>query len=81
MTHPPSLMFPSPVQLERKRHDKDLTPEELARRVARSIKKDEARRKKIKEAGIDYEYPPLQDLVPSRPKRQVFTSPDDEDED
>ena len=57
-----------------------MTPEELARRVARSIKKDKLRQKKIKEAGIDYEYPPLEELIPSKPTRKVFAAGDDDDD-
>jgi len=58
--------------IERKRHDKDLSPEELARRVARAIKKDRARQKKIAEAGIDYEYPELASLKSVKSRKVLF---------
>ncbi|GAX83647.1 hypothetical protein CEUSTIGMA_g11071.t1 [Chlamydomonas eustigma] len=63
-------------KLERRRHDKELTPAELARRVSRAIKKDKERQKKILEAGIEYEYPSLGSLKPVKSKKMVFS--DDE---
>jgi hypothetical protein len=60
-------------KLERRRHDKELTPAELARRVSRAIKKDKERQKKILEAGIEYEYPPLGSLKPVKAKKKVFS--------
>jgi nucleolar protein 15 len=59
-------------KLERRRHDKELTPEEFAKRVARAIKKDKIRQKKIAAAGIDYEYTPLQATAPQKPKKMTF---------
>ncbi|KAF5841374.1 hypothetical protein DUNSADRAFT_13242 [Dunaliella salina] len=56
-------------KLERQRHDKELTPEEHARRVARRIKKDNKRQARIKEAGIDYEYTGLKSQLPVQSKR------------
>ncbi len=59
-------------RLERRRHDKELTPGELARRVARAIKKDKVRQRKIAEAGIDYEYAGLGSLVPAKSTKMIF---------
>ena len=41
-------------------------------RVARAIKKDKQRQRRIAEAGIEYEYPPLMSLVPAKPKKTLF---------
>mmetsp|Transcript_26874 Transcript_26874/g.58647 ORF Transcript_26874/g.58647 Transcript_26874/m.58647 type:complete len:200 (+) Transcript_26874:32-631(+) len=60
------------AKIERKRHDKERTAEEHARRVARAIKRDSQRQNKIKEAGIDYEYPALSTLIPAKPKKITF---------
>ncbi|KAG1668828.1 hypothetical protein FOA52_004922 [Chlamydomonas sp. UWO 241] len=60
------------AKIERKRHDKELSPRELARRVARAIKKDKLRQKKITEAGMDYVYPELGSLVPVKASKLVF---------
>lgn len=58
--------------LERRRHDKERTPEEHAKRVAKLIKKDAKRRKAIQVAGIDFEYEGLEALRPTKGKRTTF---------
>ena len=50
----------------------ELTPGELALRVARAIRKDKVRQRKIAEAGIEYEYPELGSLVPTTSKKTLF---------
>lgn len=59
--------------VERRRHDKERTPEEQAQRIARLIKRDQKRRKKIAEAGIEYDYPSIESVLPIKPKKVVFT--------
>lgn len=59
--------------VERSRHDKERTPEEQALRVARLLKRDKQRRKKIEEMGMEYDYPSLEDALPIKPKRVVFS--------
>lgn len=59
--------------VERARHDKERTPEEHAVRVARLLKRDKQRRAKIAKAGLDYDYPAMEDLMPMKPKKVVFT--------
>ncbi|GLC40226.1 hypothetical protein PLESTB_000228200 [Pleodorina starrii] len=58
-------------RVERLRHDRERTPAEHAQRVAKLIRRDKQRQKKIKEAGIDYEYEGLSQ--PVQPKKVVFT--------
>ncbi|KXZ50185.1 hypothetical protein GPECTOR_17g822 [Gonium pectorale] len=57
-------------KVERMRHDRERTAEEHALRVARLIRKDKQRQKKIREKGIDYEYENL--AVPIKPQKVVF---------
>eukprot|EP00798_Chlamydomonas_sp_ICE-L_P025786 gene25785-11453_t len=59
-------------KIERLRHDKELTPAELAKRVARAMSRDGKRQKKITSAGIDYEYTPLKSTIPVKSKKTVF---------
>ncbi|GLI63224.1 hypothetical protein VaNZ11_006113 [Volvox africanus] len=57
-------------RVERLRHDRERTPAEHAQRVVKLIRKDVKRQKKIKEAGIDFEYESLS--IPVKPKKVVF---------
>ncbi len=57
-------------KVERQRHDKERTPQEHAQRVAKLIKRDKERQKKIKEAGIEYEYDGIEQ--PIKPQKVVF---------
>ncbi|EFJ50163.1 hypothetical protein VOLCADRAFT_80307 [Volvox carteri f. nagariensis] len=57
-------------RVERQRHDRERTPTEHAQRVAKLVRKDKQRQKKIKEAGIDFEYEGLH--KPMQPKKIVF---------
>ena len=50
----------------------ELTPGELALRVARAIRKDKVRQRKIAEAGIEYEYPELGSLVATMSKKMLL---------
>ncbi|PNW79833.1 hypothetical protein CHLRE_08g368500v5 [Chlamydomonas reinhardtii] len=56
--------------VERKRHEKERTPKEQAARIAKLIRRDKLRQKKITEAGIEYEYAGLS--APIKPKKVVF---------
>ncbi|KAG2428870.1 hypothetical protein HYH02_014193 [Chlamydomonas schloesseri] len=56
--------------VERKRHEKERTPKEQAARIAKLIRRDKLRQKKIREAGMDYEYAGL--AAPVKPKKVVF---------
>ncbi|GFH18099.1 RRM domain-containing protein [Haematococcus lacustris] len=62
--------------VERRRHDKERSPQEHAVRVARLIKRDAQRAARIKAAGIDYEYTPVKQQVPPKPKRTVIEMTD-----
>lgn len=59
-------------KIERERHNKDRTPEEYAERVSRLIKKDQARKWQIAEAGIDYDYQPLTQMITPKSKKIKF---------
>lgn len=59
-------------KLERKRHDRELTPRELAVRMAKAIRRDKHRQARIAEAGMDYDYPALASLVPAKSKKITF---------
>ncbi|GFH21089.1 RRM domain-containing protein [Haematococcus lacustris] len=62
--------------VERRRHDKERSPQEHAVRIARLIKRDAQRAARIKAAGIDYEYTPVKQQVPLKPKRTVIEMTD-----
>ncbi|CAN6678401.1 unnamed protein product [Malus baccata var. baccata] len=47
------------VQIERKRHDKERTVEELKKLTVKIMKRDLKRQKKIEAAGIDYKCPEI----------------------
>eukprot|EP00877_Chromochloris_zofingiensis_P014444 jgi/Chrzof1/9253/UNPLg00220.t1 len=60
-------------KIERDRHNKERTPEEHAARMARILRKDRQRQKKIAAAGIDYEYQGLHTQLPPKAKKVKFT--------
>lgn len=60
-------------KIERARHNKDRTPEEHALRVARLLKKDAKRQKRIAEAGIDFEYKGLDKQQPAAATKIKFS--------
>ncbi len=60
------------AKIERQRHDKELTPAEHAKRMARAMRRDRQRAEKISKAGIEYEYPALATLMPAVSKKTVF---------
>ena len=60
------------AKIERQRHDKELSPQEYAMRIARALRRDRLRQQKIAKAGIEYDYPSLAAQMPSLPKKKVF---------
>ncbi|KZV30726.1 RNA-binding (RRM/RBD/RNP motif) family protein isoform 1 [Dorcoceras hygrometricum] len=62
------------VQIERKRQDKEKTFEQQQKSVARILKRDQKRRKRIEAAGIDYECPEIVVGIQSVPKKIRFES-------
>ncbi|KAJ1695213.1 hypothetical protein LUZ63_011911 [Rhynchospora breviuscula] len=65
------------VEVARRRHNKERTLQEHQRMVQAILKQDEKRRERIKEAGIDYEYPELIGKIQPKAKKIKFT--DDQD--
>ncbi|KAK1372976.1 RNA-binding (RRM/RBD/RNP motifs) family protein [Heracleum sosnowskyi] len=63
---------PDFVQIERKRHDKERTLEEQRKLVERIMKRDEKRRKRIEDAGIDYKCPEIVGSNQPLPKKIKF---------
>jgi nucleolar protein 15 len=59
-------------KLDAERVNKERTPEEVARRTAALIKKDKSRRRRIAAAGIEYDYEPLSEQQPPKPKKTKF---------
>ena len=43
-----------------------------AARQERALRRDRQRQKRLKEAGIDYEYQPLAEALPAKPSRVTF---------
>ena len=43
-----------------------------AARQERALRRDRQRQKRLKEAGIDYEYQPLAAALPAKPSRVTF---------
>lgn len=64
-------------KLERERHNRVRTPKEHSRHLALLVKKDQKRRKKLQAAGIDYDYPELESLIPLSSKKITFTDGDE----
>lgn len=60
------------VNIERKRHDKERSQEEQQKLVAGIVKRDQKRRKRIKDAGIDYECPEIVGCIQAAPKKIRF---------
>mmetsp|Transcript_2193 Transcript_2193/g.3306 ORF Transcript_2193/g.3306 Transcript_2193/m.3306 type:complete len:176 (-) Transcript_2193:340-867(-) len=60
------------TKVERLRHDKERTPEQQKKRVARLIKRDKKRKEKIAKLGIDYEYTSVKDAAPAKAKKTKF---------
>jgi len=59
-------------KLSRDQHNRERTAEEDGLRVKKAVAKDKQRRQRIKAAGIDYEYEPLQTLMPATPTHKKF---------
>ncbi|XP_023550343.1 MKI67 FHA domain-interacting nucleolar phosphoprotein-like [Cucurbita pepo subsp. pepo] len=59
-------------ELERKQHNKERTLDEHKKLVARILKRDQARKKRIRAAGIDYECPEIVGSVQPAPKKIKF---------
>lgn len=53
-------------------HNRERTAEESAARVKRHMSKDKKTKQRIKAAGIDYEYEPLEALVPAKATHTKF---------
>lgn len=58
--------------LEVARHNKERSVQEQTTRLARVLKRDQQRQKRIQEAGIDYDYESLSTVVPKKPKHMKF---------
>ncbi|KAJ4793236.1 MKI67 FHA domain-interacting nucleolar phosphoprotein-like, partial [Rhynchospora pubera] len=65
------------VEVARRRHNKERTLQEHQKMVQAILKRDEKRRKRIKEAGIDYECPELVGKIQPKAKKIKFS--DDQD--
>lgn len=59
-------------KIEREKREKERTPKEEEERVQKLTKKDEARRKKIAAAGIDYEFEGYEASIPATSKHTTF---------
>ena len=59
-------------KIDAERQNRERTPAEHASRVARLISKDGVRRKRIAEAGIAYDYPPLAEQAVPAAKKTRF---------
>eukprot|EP00775_Hariotina_reticulata_P010703 gene10703-10860_t len=60
-------------KLDADRVNKERTPEEVARRTAALIKRDNSRRRRIAAAGFEYEYEPLAEQQPAKAKKIKFS--------
>ncbi|KAF3322579.1 MKI67 FHA domain-interacting nucleolar phosphoprotein-like isoform X2 [Carex littledalei] len=61
------------AEVARKRHNKERTLQEHQKMVEGILKRDEKRRKRIKEAGIEYECPELVGKIQPKAKKIKFT--------
>lgn len=59
-------------KLSREQHNRERTAGEDMLRVKKAIAKDKKRQQRIKAAGIDYEYVPLQSLMPATSVHKKF---------
>jgi nucleolar protein 15 len=64
-------------KLAREKHNRVRTPKEQSRQLGLLVKKDQKRRKKLQDAGIDYDYPELKAIIPATSKKTTFTDNDD----
>ncbi|KAK8958941.1 hypothetical protein KSP40_PGU017107 [Platanthera guangdongensis] len=64
------------LELERRRHNKERNAEEQEKLVKRIMKRDERRRKRIKDAGIDYECPAFVGQIQPASKKIKFADED-----
>lgn len=64
-------------KLERERHNRVRTPKEQSRHLGLLVKKDQKRRKKLQDAGIEYDYPELKAIIPPTSKKITFNDNDD----
>ncbi|XP_057429838.1 uncharacterized RNA-binding protein C1827.05c [Lotus japonicus] len=60
------------VEIQREQHDKERTLEEHRKLVEKIVSRDKKRRKKIEEAGIDYECPEIVGNIQPAPKKLKF---------
>ena len=59
-------------KLSREQHNRERTTEEEQLRVKKTIAKDKQRQRRIKAAGIDYQYEPLQAQIPAKSAHKRF---------
>lgn len=64
------------IEFERRRHNKERSAEEQEKLVKRIMKRDERRRKRIKDAGIDYECPAFVGQIQPANKKIKFADED-----
>jgi nucleolar protein 15 len=57
-------------KLEVERHNKEVDEELAAKRTKTAEKRDKARKDRIKEAGIDYDFPPAKKATPAAKKEK-----------
>ncbi|PSC72472.1 MKI67 FHA domain-interacting nucleolar phospho [Micractinium conductrix] len=60
------------AKIERERHNRDLTAAEAEKRQRQAVERDERRRRRITQAGIDYDYQSLEAALPRRSKKTKF---------
>lgn len=58
------------------KQNKDKEPKEQSHMLKSILRRESKRRKRIKEAGIDFEYPDLRASLPARPKKIKFSKAD-----
>jgi len=61
-------------KLEVERHNKEIDEELATKRNSTAEKRDKARKHRIKEAGIDYEFPPTNKSTPAATKKKPVTA-------
>ncbi|CAL5226161.1 g8985 [Coccomyxa viridis] len=55
-------------KIEVQRHNAERTPEQQQQRLERALRRDKQRQKRILDAGIEYDYKPLEAAVPPKAK-------------
>lgn len=60
------------AKMERERHNRDLTQEEMEKRTQQAVERDARRQQRIAKAGIEYEYESLEAALPKKAKKTKF---------